>query len=149
MATFPRDSELSLLTVCERGYGKRTSLGEYPTKNRGGLGVITIRTNERNGKVVAVRVVSDEDHLILITDKGKLIRVPVEHVSTVGRNTQGVRIMRVDEGEKVSSVERLAEPAEEAAIEEAAPVEAEPAEPEELILDESDLEEVEDEGDET
>ena len=153
MATFPRDSSLSLLTVCERGYGKRTQLGEYPVKGRGGLGVITIRASERNGKVVAVRVVSDEDHLILITDKGKLIRVPVEHVSTVGRNTQGVRIMRVDEGEKISSVERLAEPAEDTEIEEAAPVmEAEPAdtEPQEVELDENDLEEVEgDEGEDS
>jgi DNA gyrase subunit A len=110
METFPRDSDLSLLTVCERGHGKRTKLGEYPTKNRGGMGVISIRTSERNGKVVAVRVVSDDDHLILITDRGKLIRVPVSNLKTVGRNTQGVRIMRVDDGEKISAVERLVDP---------------------------------------
>jgi DNA gyrase subunit A len=135
MATMPRDSDQSLLTVCERGHGKRTALSEYPTKNRGGFGVITIRTSERNGKVVAVRVVSDDDHLILITDKGKLIRVPVKHLGLLGRNTQGVRIMRVDDGEKISSVERLAEPEEETAIEEAAPadesiIETEPLEEE-------------------
>src|SRR5262249_29737198 len=125
MATFPRDSDLSLLTVCARGHGKRTRLDEYPTKNRGGMGVITIRTSERNGKVVAVRVVSDEDHLILITDKGKLIRVPVSALKTLGRATQGVRIMRVDDNEKISAVERLAEPEDQSAIEEApAPAEA-------------------------
>src|SRR5215470_8170510 len=119
METFPRDSQLSLLTVCERGYGKRTDLAEYPVKKRGGLGVITIRTSERNGKVVAVRVVSDDDHLILITDRGKLIRVPVSNLKILGRATQGVRIMRVEEGEKISALERLAEPEDESAIEEA------------------------------
>jgi DNA gyrase subunit A len=133
MAVIPKDMAASLLTVCERGYGKRTGLEEYPVKNRGGMGVITIRTSERNGKVVAVRVVSNEDHMILITDRGKLIRVPVGGVSVVGRATQGVRIMRVDEGEIVSSVERLAEPEDESGIEEAQPVAAEAAEEEELL----------------
>jgi DNA gyrase subunit A len=107
-------------------------------KKRGGLGVITIRTTERNGKVVAVRVVSDDDHLILITDRGKLIRVPVSNLKILGRATQGVRIMRVDEGEKISAVERLADPEDQGAIEEApAPAEMstdealeEPEEPE-------------------
>jgi DNA gyrase subunit A len=133
MATFRRDdTTLSLLTICERGYGKRTSLDEYPTKNRGGMGVIAIRASERNGKVVALRVVSNEDHLIVITDKGKLIRVPVGGVSQVGRNTQGVRIMRVDGVEKVTSVERLAEPEDTAGIEEAPPIAAEAVEAEEL-----------------
>jgi DNA gyrase subunit A len=135
LATVPRDSDLSLLTVCERGHGKRTKLAEYPTKNRGGMGVITIRTSERNGKVVAVRVVSDDDDLILITDKGKLIRVPVSNLRVSGRNTQGVRIMRVDEGEKISAVERLADPEDKTAIE-AAPAPAEAAETEEPIVDE-------------
>jgi DNA gyrase subunit A len=143
MATFPRDSDLSLLTVCERGHGKRTKLSEYPTKNRGGMGVITIRTSERNGKVVAVRVVSDDDHLILITDRGKLIRVPVSALKTLGRATQGVRIMRVDEGEKISAVERLAEPEDEA-IEEVAPPEEAPEEApeeEEPLLEEETVDE--------
>jgi DNA gyrase subunit A len=138
MASFAHDSQESLLTVCERGYGKRTRLVEYSTKNRGGKGIITIRTTERNGKVVAVRVVGEDDHLILITDRGKLIRVPVAGVPTVGRNAQGVRIMRVDDGEKISSVERLADPEDSEAIQAAEPAVAEPAEPgeEEEILDE-------------
>jgi DNA gyrase subunit A len=150
MAVVPRDPSMSVLTVCERGHGKRTLLGEYPTKNRGGFGVITIKTSERNGKVVTIRVVSDEDHLILITDRGKLIRVPVAQLKTVGRATQGVRLMRVDEGEKISSVERLAEPEEVDEIAAAAPPTEEAAEPEaEEIVDEADVEEdeVADEGD--
>jgi DNA gyrase subunit A len=152
MATFPRDSEASLLIVCERGHGKRTRLGEYPTKNRGGMGVIAIRTSERNGKVVALRVVSDEDHLILITDKGKLIRVPVSNLKVLGRATQGVRIMRVDDNEKISAVERLADPTDPSGIEEAPPVEASPEEAvaEEPLPDEPEGdEEPGDEGDET
>ena len=122
MVVIPRNQPVSILTVCEKGFGKRTLVTEYPVKNRGGMGVISIRTTERNGKVVGIRVVGDEDHLILITDRGKLIRVPVTGVPTVGRATQGVRIMRVDEGEVVSSVERLAEPDDES-IEAASPVE--------------------------
>jgi DNA gyrase subunit A len=111
MASFDReDTERSLLTVCEKGYGKRTKLGEYPTRNRGGLGVINIKTTERNGPVAAVRVVGEEDHVILISDRGKLIRIRVADVSVQGRATQGVRIMRLDEGERVVSIERLAEP---------------------------------------
>jgi DNA gyrase subunit A len=155
MAVVPRNSGMSVLTVCERGHGKRTLLDEYPTKNRGGYGVITIKTSERNGKVVAVRVVSDEDHLILITDRGKLIRVPVAPLKTVGRATQGVRIMRVDEGEKISSVERLAEPDEGDEIAVAQPPAADEsteAEPEgEEILDEAEPEDEEasDEGEES
>jgi DNA gyrase subunit A len=129
MVSFPRDAgPMSILTICERGYGKRTAIGEYPTKNRGGKGVISIRTSERNGKVVGVRVVSEEDHVILITDRGKLIRVPVKGVPVVGRNTQGVRIMRVEEGEKIASTERLAE--EKEGLEEATPEAAEAAGPE-------------------
>jgi DNA gyrase subunit A len=123
MVVIPRNTECSVLSVCEKGFGKRTPVADYPVKNRGGMGVISIRTTERNGKVVGIRVVGEDDHLILITDKGKLIRVTVKGVPVVGRATQGVRIMRVDEGEVVSSVERLAEPDDES-IEEAAPVEA-------------------------
>jgi DNA gyrase subunit A len=126
MAVVEKGAEVAVLTVCEKGFGKRTAAAQYPVKNRGGKGVISMTTSERNGDVVGVRVVSDEDHLILISDKGKLIRVPVAGVPLVGRNTQGVRIMRVEEGEVVSSVERLADP-EDSSIEEAAPISAEEA----------------------
>jgi DNA gyrase subunit A len=109
MAVVPREQPVTLLTVCERGYGKRTPTSDYPTKNRGGKGVITIKTTERNGKVVGLRIVTDEDDLMLITDGGKLIRMPVNGIPTIGRNTQGVRLIRLEEGEQVVAMERLAE----------------------------------------
>jgi len=125
MCTFDRDSTIAtIMTVCERGYGKRTALPDFPTKNRGGKGVISIKTSSRNGKVSAVRVVTEEDHLILISDKGKLIRMKVTDIPVQGRATQGVRVMRLDDGEQVAAIERLAEPAEESGIAEGAPVDS-------------------------
>jgi DNA gyrase subunit A len=109
MAVIPREEPATLLTVCERGYGKRTPTSDYPTKNRGGKGVITIKTTERNGKVVNLRLVTNDDDLMLITDGGKLIRMPVDGIPTIGRNTQGVRLIRLEEAEKVVAMERLAE----------------------------------------
>ena len=109
MAAVPRDAPATLLTVCERGYGKRTVSTDYPTKNRGGKGVITIKTTERNGSVVGLRLVVDDDDLMLITSRGKLIRMPVGGIPTIGRNTQGVRLIRLEEDETVVAMERLAE----------------------------------------
>jgi DNA gyrase subunit A len=115
MAVIPREEPATLLTVCEKGYGKRTPTSDYPTKNRGGKGVITIKTTERNGKVVGLRLVTNDDDLMLITDGGKLIRMPVDGIPTIGRNTQGVRLIRLEqaEGEKeaetVVAMERIAE----------------------------------------
>ncbi len=124
MCTFARETDATLITMCERGYGKRTSLSDYPTKNRGGKGVITIKTTARNGNVSGVRIVTEDDHLILISDRGKLIRIRVKDIPIQGRATQGVRVMRVDDGEHVAAIERLAEPADESGIAEAAPIEA-------------------------
>ncbi len=109
MSVVPRDAPLTLLTVCEKGYGKRTKTSDYPTKNRGGKGVITIKTSLRNGNVVGLRIVTDDDDLMLITSGGKLIRMPVDGIPTVGRNTQGVRLIRLDESEGVVAMERMAE----------------------------------------
>ncbi len=109
MAVIPRDAPATLLTVCERGYGKRTPVSDYPTKNRGGKGVITIKASERNGKVVGLRLVTDEDDLMLITNGGKLIRMPVNGIPTIGRNTQGVRLIRLETDEQVVAMERMAE----------------------------------------
>jgi DNA gyrase subunit A len=109
MAVVPRDAPMTLLTVCERGYGKRTPTTDYPTKNRGGKGVITIKTTERNGKVVALRIVTDDDDLMMITSRGKLIRMPVDGIPAVGRNTQGVRLIRLDGEEVVVALERFAD----------------------------------------
>ena len=102
MAVIPREEPATLLTVCERGYGKRTPTSDYPTKNRGGKGVITIKTTERNGKVVSLRMVTDDDDLMLITDGGKLIRMPVDGIPTIGRNTQGVRLIRLEDTKVVA-----------------------------------------------
>ncbi len=109
MAALPPDRPATLLTVCEHGFGKRTASSDYPTKNRGGKGVITIKTTERNGKVIGLRLVTDEDDLMLITSGGKLIRMPVAGIPTIGRNTQGVRLIRLEESETVVAMERLAE----------------------------------------
>jgi DNA gyrase subunit A len=109
MAVVARDVPATLLTVCERGFGKRTPTSDYPTKNRGGKGVITIKTTERNGKVVGLRIVTDADDLMLITDRGKLIRMPADGIPTIGRNTQGVRLIRLEESEVVVAMERMAE----------------------------------------
>ena len=109
MAVVSPDSSEALLTVCEKGYGKRTDLSEYRVQNRGGMGLITIKMTERNGKVVNVRPVADEDHLMLITNRGKLIRIAVDSISTLGRNTMGVRLIRLAEDEEVVGIERLAD----------------------------------------
>ncbi|HLL24903.1 MAG TPA: DNA gyrase C-terminal beta-propeller domain-containing protein, partial [Kofleriaceae bacterium] len=124
MVTFSRESSSTLITVCERGYGKRTAVSDYPTKNRGGKGVIAIKATARNGLVRATRIVTEDDHVILISDRGKLIRLRVRDISIQGRATQGVRLMRVDDGERVAAIERLAEPDEESGIETAAPIES-------------------------
>ncbi len=99
----------SILTVTEHGYGKRTPLGDYRLQRRGGQGIITIRTSERNGRVVSVAQVVDDDEVMLITDAGKVLRAKVSGISTMGRATQGVRIMRLGSGEKLASMARLAE----------------------------------------
>ena len=122
--TFERDSEATLITVCQRGYGNRTALTDYAAKGRATKGVRAIKTTTRNGRVAAVRIVAADDHVILISDKGKIIRLRVKDIPIKGRATQGVRVMRVDDGESVAAIERLADPAEEAGIEEGAPIEA-------------------------
>jgi DNA gyrase subunit A len=93
-----------LLSITENGYGKRTQIKDYPTKGRGGLGVIDIRTNERNGPVVCLLGVKEDDEIILITRGGVMIRQAVKGISVIGRNTQGVKIVQLDEGDKVVSV---------------------------------------------
>ncbi len=99
----------TLVAVTENGYGKRTSIDEYPIRHRGGKGVITIKTTERNGMVVAIVLVTDDDDLMLMTDRGKIIRMPVKDISVIGRNTQGVRLIVMEPGERVARAARLAE----------------------------------------
>ena len=98
-----------ILTATENGYGKRTAIEEYRLSGRGGQGVISIHVNERNGKVVsAIQVVNADDEVMLISNKGTLVRVPVEEISIIGRNTQGVRLIQLGEGEVLVSLERVA-----------------------------------------
>jgi DNA gyrase subunit A len=99
----------TILTVTEKGYGKRTPLEAYRLQRRGGQGVITIRTTPRNGQVVGVAQVVDDDQVMLITDGGKVLRSPVSGISTMGRATQGVRLMDLAPNEKLVSMARLAE----------------------------------------
>jgi DNA gyrase subunit A len=99
----------TILTVTQNGYGKRTPLEDYRVQNRGGQGVITIRTTARNGEVVGVAQVVDEDEVMFITGGGKVLRARVRSISTMGRATQGVRVMNLDPGEKILSMARLAE----------------------------------------
>ncbi|MBI5763617.1 MAG: DNA gyrase subunit A [Planctomycetes bacterium] len=99
---------MSLLTVCENGYGKRTEIEEYRLQKRGGSGVINIKATERNGEVVALRSVTDSDELMLITANGIMLRTPISETREIGRATQGVRLIRLDEGDKVVSVARVA-----------------------------------------
>ena len=140
-----------ILAVTQNGYGKRSDVDDYRVTGRGGKGVITIKTTTRNGLVSGVRIVSEDDHLILISDRGKLIRILAKDVPVQGRATQGVRVMRVDDGEHVAAIERLAEPAEESGIAEGAPIEAvdeTDTVPTEMLDDEEDVEGgEEDEGD--
>ena len=99
----------TILTVTERGYGKRTPLEDYRLQNRGGQGIITIRTSERNGAVIGVAQVMDDDEVMLITDGGKVLRCRVSGISTMGRVTQGVTLMDLDPAERLVAIARLAE----------------------------------------
>ena len=102
-------NEGEILTATQNGYGKRTKLAEYPTKSRNTKGVISIKVSERNGKVVAATQTDENDQIMLITDAGTLVRTRVSEVSIVGRNTQGVRLIRTAEDEHVVSLERICE----------------------------------------
>jgi DNA gyrase subunit A len=99
----------TLFAVTINGYGKRTSIDEYPVHGRGGKGVITIKTNERNGEVVGLLAVQDDHDIMLVTDRGKIIRIPVSNISIISRNTQGVRLIGMESGERVVSAASLAE----------------------------------------
>ncbi|MBI4396087.1 MAG: DNA gyrase subunit A [Elusimicrobia bacterium] len=94
----------TLVTACENGYGKRTELSEYRDQNRGGSGVITIKTTDRNGSVVGIKLVTNDNDLMFMTEKGMTVRVHVKDLSVIGRNTQGYRLVRMEESDKLASV---------------------------------------------
>src|SRR5262249_57931109 len=121
----------TLLAVSENGYGKRTGMDEYRRTHRGGKGIITMRITEKTGRVIGVRMVTDDDQLMLVTSGGKVIRLRANEIRVIGRNTQGVRLIELEEGERLAAVARLAEREEEADVgETAADAEASESEPE-------------------
>jgi DNA gyrase subunit A len=99
----------TILTATVNGFGKRTPIEDYPVKGRGGKGVIAIKTSERNGKVVGAVQVEDDDDIVLISNRGTLVRTPVTGISVVSRNTQGVYLIRLREGEQLVGVDRILE----------------------------------------
>ena len=142
----------TLFAVTENGYGKRTSIDEYPVQKRGGRGVITIKTSERNGEVLSILLVEETDEVMLMTDSGKIIRMPIKGLSVISRNTQGVRLMGMEPGERMVGAVRLAEQEEEIETEDAEigdielkdaelkDAELEDAEPEDAELEDAELE---------
>jgi DNA gyrase subunit A len=99
----------TILTVTEQGYGKRTDLAEYRVQSRGGFGIINIQTSDRNGQVIGVVQVSDDDELMLITQQGKILRMASKDIRTIGRATQGVRLIDIEGDDRAVSIARLAE----------------------------------------
>ncbi|HPI03266.1 MAG TPA: DNA gyrase subunit A [Candidatus Goldiibacteriota bacterium] len=107
LASDKKDS--TLLTVTEKGFGKRTKISEYREQSRGGKGLISIKVTDKTGEVVAIKLVEDPNELMIITNKGTLIRTKIKDIKTIGRNTQGVRLIKLKDAEKVSAVARVAE----------------------------------------
>ena len=101
------ENKAALLTICENGYGKRTDIAEYPVIHRGGKGGIDIKTNSRNGGVVACLEVQEEHEIMIVSAKGIVIRLPVAGISAIGRNTQGVRVINLDQGDRVIDITRV------------------------------------------
>jgi DNA gyrase subunit A len=126
-------AEQTILTVTQEGFGKRTEFKEYRIQSRGGKGIINIKVTGKNGEAVGMKTVSDKDEVMLITEKGMIVRSPVKDIRATGRSTQGVRLMKLDKGDKISSVAKIVpedEEAEEAKIKEAESlIKKEPAAP--------------------
>jgi DNA gyrase subunit A len=99
----------NILTVSESGYGKQTAMDEYRPQSRGGKGIITMKTTDKTGRVAGVQQVTEDDQLMLISNKGKIIRLRIKDIRVIGRNTQGVRLIELEEGERVVSLARVAE----------------------------------------
>jgi DNA gyrase subunit A len=128
VVTNGQNTDLKLLTACVNGYGKRTPLAEYPVKGRGTRGVINIDANERNGDVVGMKLVTDIDEVMLITERGILIRTGVSEIRETGRNAAGVRLIKLDEGDKLVAMAKVDK--EEAAEEKAESPNPNPGSPE-------------------
>jgi DNA gyrase subunit A len=101
------DEQTMVLTASENGYGKRTAIEDFPIHGRGGQGVIALQVSERNGRMVGALLVRPDDEIMLISSSGTLVRTPVGEISMQGRNTQGVRLIRLDEGDRLVGLERI------------------------------------------
>ena len=111
------EDESTVVVVTANGYGKRTRFAEYRPQGRGGIGVINIHTGPRNGTVEGLRTVADNDELIVITAKGVIIRQPVKEIRVIKRNTKGTRLIRLDKGDRVVSIAKVAVEEEEKEVE--------------------------------
>jgi DNA gyrase subunit A len=118
------DDDATLLTVCENGFGKRTEVAEYRKQTRGGIGLKNVQTSDRNGLVVGIACVTDHDDLLMVTEQGQIIRMPTRGMRAIGRNTQGVRLIDLAEGDRVVSIATLMELEEVIERAEAVPAEA-------------------------
>ncbi len=107
------DDSVEILSVTEHGYGKRTSVSEYRRQSRGGKGILAMRLTEKNGDIIDIKPVTDKDDLMIISDKGQVIRTKISGISLMGRTTQGVRLIKLKEGESVVAVEKIIDPDEE------------------------------------
>jgi len=103
------DARGAILTITERGYGKRTPVSAYPLVHRGGMGVVNVKITDKNGKVAGVAHVVEDDQLLLITEQGMIIRTSVSHIRAMGRNTQGVRVINVEENDRVVAAVKVVE----------------------------------------
>jgi DNA gyrase subunit A len=100
----------TLLTVCERGFGKRTEVSEYRPQSRGGIGLKNVQTSDRNGLVVGIAHVTDRDELLMVTEQGQIIRMKAADLRPIGRDTQGVKLMDLADGDRLVSIATLTEP---------------------------------------
>ena len=111
MTTITPDAEASILTVTELGYGKRTDTTEYRTQSRAGRGVISVKVTEKNGQAVCFHQVNDTDDIMVMTAEGKILRTKVDYLRNIGRNSQGVRLIVMENTDRVVGVAKLAESA--------------------------------------
>jgi len=116
MLTARRDGQV--LVVSDKGFGKRSELSEYREQKRGGKGVFTLKANQKTGKLVSIMEVVDEDDLMIITSEGIMIRQSIQHLNIIGRNTQGVKLLRLDGGAKIASVTKVIKEEEEGGLSE-------------------------------
>jgi len=122
--------EQTVLTVTSQGFGKRTAFKEYRLQSRGGKGIINIKVTAKNGEAIGMKTVSDKDELMLMTEKGMIVRSAVKDIRTTGRSTQGVRLMKLDSGDKLASVAKIVPEEEEVKISEEAAAQAKPVQKE-------------------